>query len=47
MHVELGFVPRDTCNGQGAYNGEITQNMMCAADPGQDSWYVFVERNSV
>lgn len=34
-HVELGFVPRDTCNI--AYSGEITNDMMCATDPGQDS----------
>lgn len=34
-HVELAFVPRNTCNI--AYSGEITNVMMCAADPGQDS----------
>lgn len=34
-HVELAFVPRNTCNSQ--YNGAITDFMMCAADPGQDS----------
>mmetsp|Transcript_10860 Transcript_10860/g.16413 ORF Transcript_10860/g.16413 Transcript_10860/m.16413 type:complete len:743 (-) Transcript_10860:421-2649(-) len=36
-HVELAFVPRNTCNSNSAYNGEINQFMMCAADPGQDS----------
>lgn len=34
-HVELAFVPRNTCNN--SYSGGITENMMCAADPGQDS----------
>ncbi len=34
-HVELAFVPRNTCNS--AYSGGITDVMMCAADPGQDS----------
>ena len=37
MHVELAFVPRDTCNSNEKYNGEITNKMMCAADPCQDS----------
>jgi len=36
-HVELAHIPRTECNGANAYNGEITENMMCAADPGQDS----------
>ena len=36
MHVELAYVPRNTCNNK--YAGEITKKMMCAADPGQDSW---------
>ena len=36
MHVELAFVPRDTCNA--SYGGEVTERMMCAADPGQDTW---------
>lgn len=35
MHVELAFVPRNTCSAK--YNGGITDFMMCAADPGQDS----------
>lgn len=34
-HVELAFVPRNTCNSN--YNGGISNVMMCAADPGQDS----------
>jgi len=34
-HVELAFVPRNTCNSD--YNGGISNVMMCAADPGQDS----------
>ena len=34
-HVELAFVPRNTCNSN--YNGGISDVMMCAADPGQDS----------
>ena len=34
-HVELAFVPRDTCNN--SYFGAITDVMMCAKDPGQDS----------
>jgi len=34
-HVELSFVPRDECNAK--YSGEITDKMMCAADPGQDA----------
>merc|ERR1712156_920605 len=34
-HVELAYVPRNTCNSD--YNGGITDSMMCAKDPGQDS----------
>lgn len=34
-HVELAYVPKDDCNVM--YNGQITEYMMCAADPGQDS----------
>ena len=34
-HVELAFVPRNTCNNN--YSGEVYDSMMCAADPGQDS----------
>ena len=33
--VELAFVPRSTCDND--YNGAITNVMMCATDPGQDS----------
>jgi len=35
MHAELSFVPRDECNAN--YDGEISDKMMCAADPGQDA----------
>jgi len=35
LHVEVGYVTTADCNAD--YNGAITQNMMCAADPGQDS----------
>ena len=34
-HVEVSFVPDDTCNDN--YFGSITENMMCAADPNEDS----------
>ena len=34
-HVEISFVPDDTCNDM--YFGAITENMMCAADPNEDS----------
>jgi len=34
-HVEVKYVPQSTCNSN--YGGDITSNMMCAADPGQDS----------
>lgn len=34
-HVEVKYVEQDTCNSN--YSGGITDNMMCAADPGQDS----------
>ena len=34
-HVEVSYVPNDTCNSD--YSGGITQNMMCAADPNEDS----------
>ena len=34
-HVEVKYVPQATCNNN--YSGGITDNMMCAADPGQDS----------
>ena len=34
-HVEVSFVPDDTCNDM--YFGRITENMMCAADPNEDS----------
>ena len=36
-HVELAYVPRADCDSANAYNGRITDYMMCAADPGQDS----------
>jgi Secreted trypsin-like serine protease len=34
-HVEIKYVTTSTCNNK--YGGGITSNMMCAADPGQDS----------
>ena len=35
-HVEVSYVPNDTCSS--AYGGgSITSNMMCAADPNEDS----------
>jgi len=34
-HVEVSFVPLGTCNVN--YSNSITDNMMCAADPKQDS----------
>lgn len=34
-HVEVAFVPSNTCNSM--YSGGITDNMICAADPNQDS----------
>jgi trypsin len=34
-HVEIKYVTDSTCNSK--YGGGITSNMMCAADPGQDS----------
>ena len=36
-HVELAYVPRADCNSANAYNGAITDYMMCAADPNQNS----------
>ena len=36
-HVEISYVPTNTCNSNNMYGGEITQNMMCAADPNEDS----------
>jgi trypsin len=36
-HVEISYVPTNTCNSTNMYGGEITQNMMCAADPNEDS----------
>lgn len=33
--VELAYVDRNTCNS--SYGGDITNVMMCASDPGQDS----------
>ena len=36
-HVEVSYVPTSTCNSDNKYNGQITQNMMCAADPNEDS----------
>lgn len=35
QHVEVKYVPQSTCNSN--YSGSITNNMFCAADPGQDS----------
>merc|ERR1712154_642457 len=36
-HVELEFVPRAECNLANTYNSAITDYMMCATDPDQDS----------
>jgi trypsin len=33
QHVEVSYVPHATCNAN--YGGIITNNMMCAADPGE------------
>ena len=36
-HVEISYVPTNTCNGNNMYGGGITQNMMCAADQNKGS----------
>jgi secreted trypsin-like serine protease len=36
-HVEVSYVPTNTCNGNNMYGGKITQNMMCAADQNKGS----------
>ncbi len=35
MHVNVNYVKQSTCNSN--YNGDITDEMMCAADFNQDS----------
>jgi len=35
LHVEVGYKTNEDCNA--AYRGQITDNMMCASDPGQDA----------
>ena len=38
QHVEVHYVDNDSCRNNYTYtNYDITENMMCAADPGQDS----------
>ncbi len=34
-HVELGFVPIETCND--VFGNILTSSIMCAADPGEDA----------
>lgn len=35
--VEVHFVGRNQCNAAQSYNGQITENMICAGDKGKDS----------